>query len=106
MTRSAGFAPEAERELLEAVAWYDERSRGLGNEFTASIAASVGAARRLPGRGAFVEAAEPGLEIRRLPVGRFPYQLIYLVAERSIVVLAVAHDRRRPGYWGRRAQPN
>jgi hypothetical protein len=41
-------------------------------------------------------------EIRRAPLERFPYRLIYAVGEDELFVLAIAHERRRPGYWGDR----
>ncbi|MBI3461482.1 MAG: type II toxin-antitoxin system RelE/ParE family toxin [Planctomycetes bacterium] len=34
---------------------------------------------------------------------RFPYRIIYEVRSDEIVILAIAHNRRRPGYWSRRA---
>ena len=39
------------------------------------------------------------LEVRRLPVARFPYHVVYLLLHEVIHVLAIAHDHRRPGYW-------
>lgn len=42
------------------------------------------------------------LDVRRVPVSRFPYHLAYLVTPEEIHVLAVAHDRRRPIYWSGR----
>jgi toxin ParE1/3/4 len=33
----------------------------------------------------------------------FPYVLFYYVRDRTAVVLAVAHAKRRPGYWAHRA---
>ncbi len=54
-------------------------------------------------------AAEPGLGtpgpqgVRILPIHRFPYSLVYRVLDGEIRVLAVAAQRRRPGFWrGRR----
>lgn len=35
-------------------------------------------------------------------LGKFPYQLIYVVREGEIFVLAYAHEARRPGYWAHR----
>jgi toxin ParE1/3/4 len=42
------------------------------------------------------------LGVRRFVMSRFPFALPYLVIEEQVVVLAVAHLRRRPGYWLRR----
>ena len=39
------------------------------------------------------------LEIRRALLARFPYALVFLVREDEVRVLAVAHAKRRPGYW-------
>lgn len=39
---------------------------------------------------------------RRLVARRFPYSVIYTVVGEQIRVLAVAHHRRRPGYWRNR----
>lgn len=36
---------------------------------------------------------------RRLLVGRFPYQVVYRLRATEIVIVAVAHLKRRPGYW-------
>lgn len=45
-----------------------------------------------------VMAAVPA---RRAPVPRFPYTVVYLVVGDAICVVAIAHERRRPGYWQR-----
>jgi hypothetical protein len=39
---------------------------------------------------------------RRYLLHRFPFSVVYLEREHSIEVIAVAHHRRRPGYWKRR----
>jgi hypothetical protein len=44
-----------------------------------------------------------GLDIRRTRVHRFPYHVAYMLVDGDeLSVLAVAHDRRRPGYWSDR----
>jgi plasmid stabilization system protein ParE len=40
---------------------------------------------------------------RRILLDRFPYQLVYRVEGEEIVIYAVAHQKRRPGYWRKRA---
>ena len=42
------------------------------------------------------------LPVRRFAVKRFPYHVFYLEAPLEIRILAVAHDRRKPGYWKNR----
>lgn len=51
-----------------------------------------------------IDGVEVAQEVRRLPVGRFPYHLVYAHTADVVHVLAVAHDRREPGYWSRRAE--
>lgn len=37
--------------------------------------------------------------LRTLPLWRFPYSLIYQQTSEAIIIVAVASQRRRPGYW-------
>ena len=53
----------------------------------------------LPGTGQRVPRLSAELPVRRLGVRRFPYHVIYLETRDELRILAVAHDRRRPGYW-------
>lgn len=39
---------------------------------------------------------------RRYPMRRFPYSVIYQVTSDTLRIVAVAHQRRRPGYWKKR----
>jgi hypothetical protein len=60
-----------------------------------SKAALVGSSSGVP----FTEPSLRALGVRRLLVDRFPYALVFVESETEIRVLAVAHTRRRPGYW-------
>jgi plasmid stabilization system protein ParE len=40
--------------------------------------------------------------LRRVSLHRFPYNLIYYVSAGEVRVIALAHQRRRPGYWAHR----
>lgn len=46
-----------------------------------------------------MEIGPDDLEVRRVSVPRFPYYVAYLGDDEAIVVLAIAHERRRPRYW-------
>ena len=37
--------------------------------------------------------------VRSRAVDKFPYRVVYFVADELVIVLAVAHEKRRPGYW-------
>jgi plasmid stabilization system protein ParE len=52
-----------------------------------------------PDAGTMVPGVSADLPIRKMPADGFPYYLAYVVASDAVRVLAVAYDRRRPGYW-------
>ena len=88
--------PEAADELVDAVAWYDERRPGLGAEFFGVVDAGMAAVCATP----MVAAAWPGLpRYRCFVLQRFPYMLVYEVRGEEIEFAAVAHTSRKPGYW-------
>jgi toxin ParE1/3/4 len=98
--------PEARAELRSAALWYDERRPGLGDEFIAEVSAALD---RL-GNAPESYAAWPGTRardplIRKTTVQRFPYMIAFEKHERHLLVLAVAHAKRRPLYWLTRAKP-
>jgi len=99
VTLRVRFEDEADAEYREAGHWYEERRTGLGAEFFDAVDAALGYIVRLPHAGARVPRVSADLPVRRAPVKRFPYHVIYLEERETIRVLAVAHDRRRPGYW-------
>jgi hypothetical protein len=92
VSRSIQFDPAARLEAIEAAVWYDDQRIGLGEEFLDAIELTL--RRRVPG--------SPVIDlddVRRVPVRRFPYQLIFLTSADEIVVVAVMHERWRPTYW-------
>jgi hypothetical protein len=48
--------------------------------------------------------AWPGVDARTWRVARFPYLVVYAHERERVVVLAIAHTKRRPGYWVERAR--
>jgi plasmid stabilization system protein ParE len=93
------FEPEAEGELEAASLWYDQQRPGLGRRFLSAIDLTLDRIRRFPSAGAPVPRTSEDLPVRRAPVARFPYHVVYLETSKTLYVLAVAHDRRKPGYW-------
>ncbi len=102
MTAKVLLLDEAIAELEEASVWYEAQRAGLGHAFLAAVDRTIDHVSRWPFTGALVDGVDSSLEVRRMPVGSFPYYLAYTSAEQSITVLAVAHDRRRPRYWAGR----
>jgi plasmid stabilization system protein ParE len=80
------------------VRWYEEQRPGLGAEFFDAVVETTALIRERPESGPL----SPDGRTRRLMVHRFPYQVVYSVATDKIVIVAVAHLKRRPGYWERR----
>lgn len=97
MTRD--IHPEALQEYDEAAAWYEEQRAGLGGEFSDAVEAAISTIMADPGR---FQPLGDNLRVFRLK--RFRYHLIYRwdqLAD-SISITALAHQRRRPGYWRER----
>lgn len=86
-------------EVVEAWVWYEEQRPGLGDEMLACVDAAVAKAARTPEAFPLCHGAA-----RRALVRRFPYAVFYMVEGVELVVLAVAHERRRPGYWAGRGR--
>ena len=84
----------AQRELDEAVAWYNEQAAGSGQEFLDELDRVVRRAVTFP-----MSCPEIEPVVRRCLLARFPYGLIYGVDRKTIVVVAVAHLHREPRYW-------
>jgi hypothetical protein len=87
------FLRIAALELDQAVQWYESRSPDLGVAFRIEVNSAVALIIRFP------EAWPVADGVRRCHVRRFPYALIYTIDGNDILVLAVAHLSRRPGYW-------
>ena len=103
MTLPVRFSREAAFELDAAADWYDDQRPGLGAAFADAVEAVIVMLADWPASGTPFDGIAPDLDVRKAPVARFPYHLAYLVADDHLRVLAVAHDRRRPGYWAERA---
>ena len=89
-----GFHPAASLELRESAAYYESHVEGLGEEFIAEVERACSLLVRHPALGARYD-----LRHRRVLLRRFPYALIYRVHEAELTIIAVAHTKRRPGYW-------
>jgi len=96
--------PEAKQELAAAAGWYEERREGLGLELVAEIDAVFAAIARTPGRFPLYPRVAPELGVRRAAAHRFPYSIAFIELGTVVRVLAVAHEKRRPGYWVGRLQ--
>lgn len=93
---SPALHPAAERELAEAVDWYEARSTGLGTRLYTAVDTTMSRIGRTPDLYA---PWQENPRYRKAVLREFPYAIFYRVYETRTVVLAVAHTSRRPGYW-------
>ena len=86
--------PEAITEARAAREWYLLRNEDAGNAFMAELDAAIEQIERRPHQW------PPYLSgTRRYLFHRFPFFVVYRETSTRIEILAVAHARRRPGYW-------
>ncbi len=105
MSRRVLVEPEASTELEEAARWYEAQRSGLGLTFLAAVDVAVEYLAAWPESGSGVPGVPASPSACQLPVSRFPYRIVYMIASEEVRVLAVAYTRRRPGYWRSRTQP-
>ncbi len=89
------FNPLAERELADAIEYYEQQRSGLGVEFLEEVRRAVLFLAKYPEAAPQVRGS-----IRRFVLPRFPYSLLYRILETGrFRILAVAHHKRHPDYW-------
>ena len=94
--------PEATEDTHHEAEYYDERALGLGDEFLAALRAAYDAIAAPPRLFPKHERASSRRQFRFAMLEGFPIQVVYLVRRSEIIVFAVAHNSRKPGYWIRR----
>jgi plasmid stabilization system protein ParE len=92
------FHPEAKRELFEVVAYYDRIDLDLGNRLIQEIEQTLDRIEQFPQAWALLSANS-----RRCRLTSFPYGIVYQIVPQGIIILAVMHLQRRPGYWSDRS---
>ena len=88
------FHPGAEREYLQTIAYYEEKSRGLGASYMAEFEPIMAYICNAPHRHKVIFE-----DIRKLSMKRFPFNIMYRIIDDTVQVLAIAHKRQRPKYW-------
>ena len=92
------FVSGAIEDYRAAHDWYLEKGQHVAQSFEAAIEDALERIRSAPERWAKQDARH-----RRFILRRFPFSIIYRVVQDTVFVIAVAHGRRRPGYWRRRS---
>ena len=85
--------PEADSEFAAQIEYYEALEPGLGHRFYREVLANLDWIVKNP------EVTRLRKDYRRVNLRIFPFYLAYVVETDLVWVLAVAHGRKKPGYW-------
>jgi plasmid stabilization system protein ParE len=91
------FMPEADEEFREASHYYENEAPGVGLAFITEVHRVISEVVSHPRAAKKVRGT-----IRSKVLSHFPYSLLYSIESDLILIVAVAHQKRRPTYWCRR----
>jgi plasmid stabilization system protein ParE len=94
LTGEVWIHPAAFEEAEAAMAWYGKRSGAAAQAFLNELDRTIKELSLRPERYQLYE-----FNIRRAVLRRFPYLVVFREGTERIEIIAVAHGRRRPGYW-------
>jgi len=94
MVRSIRFHPVTLQDADEAAAWYAVRSVRAATRFLEELDRLIDLIGGSPDRFQIFDVG-----LRRAVFRRFPFYIVFRADELNIIVLAVAHGKRRPGFW-------
>lgn len=97
MTSRVILKPAAEADLLDAYEWYERREGGLGADFMRCVDDCMQLIRRHPEMYPTIHR-----HLRQGVVRRFPYSVMYFIANGDVIVTAIFHAARDPRIWKRR----
>lgn len=88
---------QAQQEISEAFDWYFNRSHEAADAFLTEIGASL---KQIASHPQLYPAFTKNT--RRRVLANYPYFIVFQEKEDIILVVAIAHAKRRPGYWRKR----
>ena len=91
--------PEVEADIGDAATWYEEQKEGLGREFVEAVFHAVDA---LSGNPLLTSCRHRRRNIRWVFTDRFPYRIIYEVANDTVLIISVLHAARHDRHWRER----
>jgi len=98
MTLTLLFTPAAERDLADAIQWYESARPGLSWDFRLALDATLTRIVNHPEAYAFIAHG-----LRRALLSRFPYGIFYRRHEAGIQVVGILHTSREPRVWQARS---
>lgn len=91
--------PEAAIEVTATAEWYDGESAGLGAVLLEELDRRFNSIIEMPLTWPLWPGISEELGVRRFLLDRFPFGVAYQVQTEEIQIIAVAHLKRRHGYW-------
>lgn len=88
------FHPDAEAGFSEAIQYYEDVEPGLGQDFAVEVYSAL--QRAIPYPRVWMV---PEGEVRCSLVRRLPYGVLYSEEGDGVLIVAVMHLHREPGYW-------
>lgn len=88
------FHPDIVTEVKSSYCWYQEHATGLGDDFLDELESAYQEISEFPGTWPLFQNG-----FRRFLLSRFPFSVIYREHENSILIVAIMHNSRKPGYW-------
>lgn len=89
--------PAAQLEALDAASWYFERNPAVAAALETELRVAFSRIALMP-----TATSASFAPARRFLLKRFPYEVIFRIYPEVILIVAIAHVKRRPGYWRRR----
>ncbi len=92
--KPADFLPGARADFDSSFDWYASQSKTAAERFSIAVDSALSRIARDPEQFVRIDARH-----RECLVKRFPFRIIFRMEASRIVVVAIAHAKRRPGYW-------
>jgi toxin ParE1/3/4 len=99
MTKPWVLHDAARAEVAEATTWYEAEAE-IGADFLDAVDAALAELERDPTVSSPMPDGPAG--VRRVLLDPFPYAIVFVERPTEFLVVAIAHQHRRPGYWKRR----
>jgi hypothetical protein len=91
------FHPDAQKELLKAIDYYEECRSNLGLEFAKEVYSTIQRIIAFP-----LAWSDFSINTKRCLTNRFPFAVVYQIESDEIIIIAIVQLNRKPGYWKKR----
>lgn len=86
--------PPADKELDEAIEFYNNQFPGLGDQFYCEFESTIELIKRT-----LYGWRKIGENTRRINIKRFPFLVLYIIDNDDILITCLAHQHRNPRYY-------